>query len=186
MKCPFCDSEWISKKEGWAVCPFCGFKKPSDPDSIRRVWSGRGRCLKFVREGDFEVVYLWKGSKPVAAMNLDSIHDAGFDLDDRGCLRLARYLEDHADDCIEKNRELEHMLNLSEQDYLFLAYHFDGMSPEALALKFDTDLETVRRSFDRIMGAFTGKGIPVNDNKYTEDPQAEYDRYMNSQKCECR
>lgn len=186
MECPFCDSEWVSKKENWAVCPFCGFKKPSDPGNICRVWADKNYRLKYMREGDFEVVYLWKGSKPVAAMNLNAVHDLGFGLEGCDCPRLARYLEDHADDCIEKNRELKHMLGLSEQDYLFLAYHFDGMSPEALALKFDTDLKIIRESFDRIMGAFSGKGIPVNDNKCTEDPQAEYDRYTNDQKCECR
>lgn len=186
LRCSFCDAEWVSKKEGWAVCPVCGFKRPDDSDDIRRLWSDGDRCLKYVRDGDFKAVYLWKQFKPVAAITVNEACGVEDALVKKQYSSLAHYLEVHADDCVEKNRNLMSMLNLSEQDYLFLAYHFDGMSPEALALKFDVKLEIVRRSFDRIMNAFSNNGIPVNDNKYTENPQAEYEKYADCQADEIR
>ena len=182
-KCPFCDAEWVSKKDSWAVCPRCGFRKPDNAYDIRCVWTDGRRTLKFVRSGDFDAIYLWIGSNPVSAICTEEIlKKTGLECKEDCFQALADYLESHADDCIERNSDTKKMLKISDGDYILLAYHFDGMSPEALALKFDTSLDEVRKAFDRIMAAYSRCGIPVNDNTYTENPQDEYRRYSDDTK----
>ncbi len=61
-------------------------------------------------------------------------------------------------------------LSLSYEDARILAIHFTGMGPEAIAIKFGLDLESVKESFGRIMAAYTDNGIVVDDTIFTENP----------------
>jgi len=61
-------------------------------------------------------------------------------------------------------------LSLSYEDARILAIHFTGMGPEAIAIKFGMDIESVKAAFDRIMSAYTDNGIVVDDTIFTENP----------------
>ena len=61
-------------------------------------------------------------------------------------------------------------LNLSYEDARILAIHFTGMGPEAIAIKFGLDTDSVKRSFDRIMTAYADNGIVVDDTIFTDNP----------------
>lgn len=187
-QCPFCGATWSSEDNEWTTCPVCGANRSSKDNGIITVWSDGVRSLKYVDENDCPCMYLWSDGVPLATMYfhdvLSFLHmTAGKTISLFGdpskadtWVNLAGYMEHHKDDCLELVPYFIERLGLSEMDSHLLAYHFSGMGPEALAIKFGIGVGEVRSAFDRIMGAYVEKGIVVNDAEFTTDPVSKYDQ----------
>ncbi|MCL2148083.1 MAG: hypothetical protein FWH47_01925 [Methanomassiliicoccaceae archaeon] len=187
ISCSFCKAVWSITSHKKAVCPRCG--KPSskgEREKMLDIWSDGRFSLRYAYADDFGFVYLWEGDIPVAAMYF---HDLLIALDinaEQFAARMsnpayeARWKEmsdrlyEHRDDYIENVPYFIKRLGLCRFDAEVLAIHFTGMGPEAIAIKFGIPIDDVRRSFDRIMAAYTDNGIIVNDSIFTDDPFSLY------------
>ena len=187
FRCPFCRSEWTSRKESWAVCPVCGSPRPeAGGDETAELWSHEGLHLVYSSNEGTAVVYLWKDGKPVSSKYLSEVLEwtgrnaeeivsmIGDPEADGMWRRIADWLYAERDRYLENVDYLRNRLGLSQEDAVILAMHFAGMGPEAISFRLDVTYDSVRETFDRIMEAYTNRGIVVDDTVYTDDPVAEY------------
>ena len=187
FRCPFCNSEWTSRKDSWAVCPVCGTPRPeSGGNDIVEMWKRDNRSLKYSTNEGTAVIYLWQDGKPVSAKYLSEV----LEKTDRNMDQLvkvigkqeyesvwehiANWLYDERDAYLDNVEYLAKRLGLSNEDATVLAIHFTGMGPEAISMRLDIPYERVRESFDRIMAAYENGGIVVDDTIYTDDPVSKY------------
>lgn len=187
LKCPFCNSRWISKKESWDACPFCGSSYANVcGDLVIDMWSDGSTFLKYHANEGTGVVYLWVGGKPICSKYLTellqrsqknveqlmyAIGKPGFDEMWRGIVEWMFSERDNYRDNIEY---LQDLLGMDDTDTLILALHFTGMGPEAIGVRLDLPYEEVKESFSRIMDAYISNDIFVDDTIYTRDPMSEY------------
>lgn len=184
--CGFCGTAWAST-EDWAVCPRCGKPRPNQKEEKTiEIWTDGNFSLRYVHTDEFGFIYLWEGKEPTAVTYfhyllkklsitaeqfIARLSDPKYEMDWKG---LAQNMYEHRDDYLENVPYLIKRLNICRFDATILSIHFTGMGPEAIAVKFGLSIEEVRRSFDRIMAAYSDKGIVVNDSIFTEDPISLY------------
>ena len=185
--CPFCKAAWTSKRDTWAVCPVCGSPHPeAGGDDTVELWSEEERYLVYSSNEGTAVVYLWKDGKPLTAKYLSEVLEwTGMDAGDMvsmigrpecaaSWIRIADWMYMERDRYTENISYLRDLLHLEREDAVILAMHFTGMGPEAIALRLDISYDSVREAFDRIMDAYSERGIMVDDTVYTDDPVSEY------------
>ena len=185
--CEFCKTVWMSTCYGDIICPICGKPKLNTlKDRTMDIWKGGGFSLRYTYANEFASIYLWEGDVPVATiyfhdllrhmgMNAEqftiSLSDPGFS---SRLENISKYMYEHRDDYMSNVSYFISRLNICRYDAEVLAIHFTGMGPEAIALKFGVPIDDIRRSFDRIMAAYTDNGIIVNDSIFTDDPLSLY------------
>ncbi len=92
--------------------------------------------------------------------------------------KIAHRMYDRRNDYLKKVDYLQELLSLDTTDAVILGMHFDGMSPESIALRLEIPSKEVTDAFDRIMVSYRNAGISVNDSIYTTDPFGEYKKQL--------
>jgi len=184
--CEFCKITWNSTSDKHMVCPRCGKPRSNDKDRTLDIWSDGNFSLRYTYTDEFGFIYLWEGDMPVATIyQHDALRRLNINaeqfiamLSDPACGHKWKEISDtmyeHRDDYEENTSYFMRRLNIGEFDAKVLAIHFTGMGPEAIAVRFGVLIDDVRRSFDRIMEAYTDSGIVVNDSIFTDDPLSLY------------
>ncbi len=182
MKCPICGNVWTDSI-GTSRCPRCYNLMPLDDRSTTMaVWADSRYRLEYVSRDGFGFLYLWDGTVPVATAYMHDIckrfgmtveqlvHSSSDGSMDDGWRELKDEMVAKENSYVVYINYFKMRLSLSYEDARILAIHFTGMGPEAIAIKFGMDLESVKESFDRIMSAYTDNGIVVDDTIFTENP----------------
>ena len=182
LKCQICGNIWTDSADV-SRCPRCyNILSQDGVTTSVTVWTDSRYRLEYVSRDGFGFLYLWDGTVPVATHYM---HDV--------CKRFGRTIDQiiHSSAKGEMEDEWKELkdemaakensyavyinyfkmrLNLSYEDARILAIHFTGMGPEAIAIKFGLDTDSVKRSFDRIMTAYADNGIVVDDTIFTDNP----------------
>lgn len=150
------------------------------------AWSDETYRIIFSDDNGSVSVYLWNGRAPIASMYLhDLLRKRNMTISDISCYagnpdyaefweKVKDYMLEHSEDYCTYISYFMKRLNVSEADAKILAIHFEGMRPEAIALKMSISLEEVRTAFNRIMAAYSDSGIVVDDTVFTDDPFGRY------------
>ncbi len=187
QRCGFCGMNWGSV-DGAEVCPGCG--RPVGPcdDSYMTVWSDGLHTLQYAYMDGQACIYLWEDGRPIAVSYfhdvcarlgmtqggfIDALNEGSLNADMRD---LVRDLYEHRFGYLKNVEYFVKRLGLSEEDAVILSIHFTGMCPEAIALYLNRPFKEIRLAFDRIMVAYEGSGILVDDDVFTDDPFRYYRR----------
>lgn len=150
------------------------------------LWSDGRYRMEYVCQDGFGYLYLWDGRVPVATMYMHVVCERFSMTIDQLIHSLSeKFMKDKLSELKDEMiaRENSYVayidyfmkrLSLNFEDARILAVHFTGMGPEAIAIKFGLSQESVRLSFDRIMNAYSNKGIVVDDTIFTENPFVYY------------
>lgn len=186
QKCVLCGTKWSSNKK-YGSCPKCGnsIERP-EIKSNRVIWEKENNRLVLVTDLGVSTVYLVQDGKPVTAVNLPDVlnllnrsqKEFLDNTTDAEMERVANRMYDRRNDYLKKVDYLQELLSLKRTDAVILGMHFDGMSPESIALRLEIPSKEVTDAFDRIMSAYKNAGITVNDSIYTTDPFSEYRKQM--------
>lgn len=182
MKCSICSNVWTGPADT-ARCPRCYNLMSLDSRSASvTVWTDGRFRLEYVSRDGFGFMYLWDGSVPLTTMYMHDvcrrfgktveqmIHSTADGMMDDGWRELKDEMAATENSYVVYISYFRMRLSLSYEDARILAIHFTGMGPEAIAIKFGLDLESVKESFGRIMAAYTDNGIVVDDTIFTENP----------------
>lgn len=180
--CGFCGASWLGGRNDQTVCPRCGMNRETVRTKCFEAWSDKTYCIRCAEDNGSKAVYLWKDDKPIASVYIhDLLKNNGITIN-KLSYRINnpdyfRFWKKIRDDMIQHSSDYEKFvpyfmkrLNLSEEESLVLSIHFTGMCPEAIALKLDISLTTIRSIFDKIMNAYSNNGIVVDDTVFTDDP----------------
>lgn len=186
MTCRICGNIWSDSIDA-TVCPRCYNRIISDDrTSDITLWSDERYRMEYVCQEGFGYLYLWDGNVPVAtrymhdvcerfSMTIDQlIHSIAEDTMDERMRVLMEEMIARENSYVAYIDYFMKRLSLTYEDARILAIHFTGMGPEAIAIKFGLSKDSVRSSFDRIMAAYSKKGIVVDDTIFTENPFIHY------------
>lgn len=186
MVCQSCGFSWnaIPLLKG-LDCPKCGIKNNIDnahETELLEFWTNGRYKLKFTSDSGFGTIYLWDRDIPVTTMYFHVMcRDLNITADQfviavnnesmvEEWEELAKKMLKERNGYKKKIGYFEKRLSLTYEDAEVLAIHFEGMGPEAIALKFGMKYDDVKSAFDRIMAAYSNSGINVDDTVYTENP----------------
>ena len=186
MTCRICGNVWSDSVDA-TVCPRC-YNRISLNDGTTRttLWTDERYRMEYICKDGFGYLYLWDGDVPVATRYMHDVCDRFSmtidqlvrSISEEGMNERMSVLKDEM--VARENSYAAYIdyfmkrLSLTYDDARILAIHFTGMGPEAISIKFGLSIDSVRASFDRIMEAYSKKGIVVDDTIFTENPFVHY------------